>query len=114
MTLTEKCQNDFYAYMIPELRKMEGVGDRFFNETIIQQFEIMPICFKNAMIIDFFDSVGIYTNAISYNNQAYWKPICDNETTNCGYKTRKEAIEIAIKWGNESYNKKNTNQPYFK
>lgn len=105
MNLTDKCKDDFYKYMIPELRKMQGVVYRFFDETIIQQFEIMPICFKNAMIIDFFDSVGIYTNVISYNNQSYWKPVCENETTNIGYKTRKEAIEIAIKLGNEYYNK---------
>jgi len=97
MKLTGKCKEDFNRYMIMELRKMEGVRDRFFDETIIQQFEIMPICFKNAMIIDFFDSVGIYTNAISYNNQAYWKPVCDNCTANTRYKTRKEAIEIANK-----------------
>jgi len=103
--LIGKFKEDFYAYIITELRKMEGVGNRFFDETIIQQFETMPICFKNAMIIDFFDSFGIYTNAINYNNQGYWKPVCENETTNVGYKSRKEAIEIAIKWAIEFYNK---------
>lgn len=106
MKLTDKCKEEFYKYMIPELRKMDGVGDRFFDETIIQQFEILPDCFKNAMIIQFFDSIGILTNQISYGKNNYWKPVCENFTSGLFYKTRKEATDLSIKWANESFNKK--------
>ena len=65
----------------------------------------------NALIIEWFDSVGIYIE-ISFYDDCYWtyniysnKPVLEKETANiCN--NRQEATEQAIEKANEIYNSK--------
>lgn len=56
---------------------------------------------QNALIIEWFDTVGIYVNAIKYYN--HWTFIVRLQY-NQKYKKRQEALEAGIAKANEIYN----------
>lgn len=68
----------------------------------------------NALIIEFFDSVGIYINCPPIDHEIYTKIIfgClvnremlfNKENVHKGFDTRQEAITIAIEKANEIFN----------
>jgi len=88
MKLTGKCLSDF--------------GDQCALQ--YKNFIKLPESCQNALIIEFFDSVGIYTGITLY--AGYWRFYIDK---NClGLKnTRTEATNSAIEKANEIYNKNN-------
>jgi len=61
-------------------------------------------CFINSLIIDWFDSVGIYVNALRYGLK--WKPLCEN-VIELTFSTRKSALNFAITKAVEIFNKLN-------
>ena len=98
MILTGKTKEDFILWL---------------NNQPVAPYEVMlddiPKCYLNALIIEWFDSVGIYIE-ISFYDDCYWtyniysnKPVLEKETANiCN--NRQEATEEAIKKANEIYN----------
>lgn len=63
---------------------------------------------KNALIIDFFDSIGIYVNVLRYglsepNKWIIIRSLCENNLDFI-YSSRQEATIQAIKKANDLYN----------
>lgn len=75
------------------------------NEYDMHYYNISVDCMINALIIEWFDSVGIYVNAISFNDN--WKFIVDFVYQDRKYRTRQEALIFAITKANEIYNTSN-------
>ena len=105
MILTGKAKEDFYKYInIEDYKLFDYVRKKYANEIVL-----------NALIIEWFDSVGIY---ISINYVDFYDELRNNtgfETyvTNKGLSVkfrsvsiRHEAIKQAIKKANEIYNEK--------
>lgn len=94
MILTGQAKKDFISFMCkthPNIRWHE--------------YETMTDSMINALIIEWFDSVGIYVNAIRFNDN--WKFIVDFVYQDRKYKTRQEALIFAITKANEIYNTSN-------
>ena len=89
MILTGKTKEDF-------------IKTKIGNE--INLFESMLPIYKNALLIDFFDSVGIYINIRRTNNE--FMSYITNDESSFYKKIRQEALSEAIKKANEIYNKK--------
>ena len=109
MILTGKAKEDFIEY---------------YNNHSIKyllswtDFDDLPLVVKNALIIEWFDSVGIktlhsyslcgwYCELKDYNNKEFGNHksfvVCKNSVND--FDTRQEATDEAIKKANEIYNK---------
>lgn len=94
MNLTGQSKEDFINFMCktyPDIRWHD--------------YEKMTDSMINALIIEWFDSVGVYVNAISFNDN--WKFIVDFVYQDRKYRTRQEALIFAITQANEIYNTSN-------
>ena len=93
MILTGKAKEDF-------------IKTKIGNE--ISLFESMLPIYSNALIIEWFDSVGIYVNAELDYLHIVWFPTINNDWNfeEREFETRQEAIKEAIKKANEIYNEK--------
>ena len=95
MKLTGKCKEEFIFWMCenyPEIRRHE--------------YETMPECAINSLIIEFFDSVGIYIE-VNYNvtvSKSFW---C-NSVSDSIFNSRIEATNEAITKANIIYNETQT------
>ena len=99
MILTGKAKEDFIEY---------------YNNHSIKYllswtyFDDLPLVVKNALIIEWFDSVGIYINIENLYYQSWWyykvKQCPDTYEQVIMQNTRQKAIEKAIKKANEIYN----------
>ena len=90
------------------------------NNQPVAPYEVMlddiPKCYLNALIIEWFDSVGIYIEVYRHNNrptvQGFNSRIVRriNGYYECciAVNTRNKAIQYAIKKANEIYNEKNS------
>ena len=58
----------------------------------------------NSVIVSWFDSVGIYVNALRYGLK--WKPLCENVIEHT-FSTRKSALNFAIEKAVEIFNQLN-------
>ena len=78
------------------------------NNQPVAPYEVMlddiPKCYLNSLIIEWFDSVGIYINALRYNKQ-WWKATAEYEYAGI-FNSRQEALVEAIKKANKIYNEK--------
>jgi len=94
---------------------LNGKAERDFCKWVFEKHNIQPYniwnkIFLNALIIDWFDSVGIYINIepFYYKKQLYFKQYVlgykDINEQNTYFK-RTDATEEAIKKANEIYNK---------
>ena len=84
--------------------KEEFIKAKIGNE--INLFESMLPIYKNALIIEWFDSVGIYiTSDYLELNKGFFSEIL-NENFEIIKPTRQEALTEAIKKANEIYNSK--------
>ena len=96
MILTGKAKKDFSKFYI----------DNNYDLTI--NFKNLPEIYQNTLIIEWFDSVGIYINIENLYYQSWWsykvKIIPNIFEEKVMVKTRQEAIEQAIKNANEIYN----------
>lgn len=93
MKLTSSCEEDFLKWMCenyPEIRWHE--------------YKTMPECTINALIVEFFDSVGIYVE-INYDLNHSFDSYVDNEWIGESFKTRTEATNAGIIKANIIYNK---------
>lgn len=109
MILTDKCKEAFDKWYVPYIRKHPFVGDKYFDDTLIDQFYEWTDSMQFGVYVDFFDSVGIYirTNKCYVSNND-WSYTIDSDT-NCikvvaNIKTRTEARTKAIEKANEIYN----------
>lgn len=83
MKLTGKCKEAFeYNFNMSNFNEL--------SETL-----------QNALIIDFFDSVGIYVNVLKYNDK--WKIIADTQFRYL-FESRQEATKAAIAKAVEIFN----------
>ena len=71
-------------------------------------FNLQDESFKITLIIEWFDSVGIYVNAELDYLHIVWFPTINNNWNfeEYEFETRQEAIKEAIKEANEIYNSK--------
>ncbi len=96
MELTGKCKEDFINFMCktyPDIRWHE--------------YENLPNSILNALIIEFFDSVGIYIDTWEYEGfcwQVYSNLVNESPKYNEPLKSRPEAQTEAIKKANQIYN----------
>ena len=89
MTLTGKAKEDF-------------IKTKIGNE--ISLFESMLPIYRNALIIEWFDSVGIYITSDYFElNKEFYSEILDSNFA-IVKPTRQEALTEAIKKANEIYN----------
>lgn len=119
--LSGKAKEDFEIYCVSEIRKMDGIGDRFFDHTILSEFEKFPLAFKSSLVIEWFDSVGFYIKIYPHlgGGQIVFYPSfiyrderhIDNERNvlfdngELYYSlTRQQAITEVVKKANEIYN----------
>lgn len=102
MKLTGKCKKDFEKwffnnYGIEEASFVRGEGG-FFN---------LPQSMQYGVLVDFFDSVGIYINAFSpdyFEIHTGWDVVMNEGKVD---RSRSEAREEAIKKFNKIYNEHN-------
>lgn len=109
MKLTGKCKEDFLDYYWENYIKSIGiVGVKLEAEEFFDS--LYPI-FKNALIIEFFDSVGIYIvtglDTAFSNKFEYGIDFIKKETIffDERFNSRTEATNAAIEKANELYNK---------
>ena len=112
--LTGKAKEDFENYVLnKELGHDSEVLISVYNqESLFINYNNVKETLLNALIIEWFDSVGIYIE-ISFYDDCYWtyniysnKPVLEKEIANiCN--NRQEALTEAIKKANEIYNNKN-------
>jgi len=86
MKLTSKCLDAFLAQLPNEI-----------------PFYDLPESCQNALVVDWFDSVGIYICPVKVWGK--WRNFFDEDTIECN--TRPEAINAAIEKANDLYNSEN-------
>lgn len=94
MILTGLANEDFISFMCKTYPNIRW-----------HDYENMTDSMINALIIEWFDSVGFYVNAIRFNDN--WKFIVDFVCQDRKYRTRQEALNAAITQANEIYNTSN-------
>jgi hypothetical protein len=87
--ITGKAERDFYKWL--------------FEKHNLQPYNIFNRIFTNALIIEWFDSVGIYINIIGYS-KTKWRVLVRSNYDEY-FNSRQQATEEAIKKANEIYNK---------
>lgn len=93
MKLTGKAKQDFEQWCEDQLY------DRFISQHHLSELD--ETCL-NALIIEFFDFIGIYINVLKYEEK--WKIIV-NTQFKYTFESRQEAITEAIIKANELYNR---------
>ena len=93
MILNGKAKKDFILWL---------------NNQPVAHYEVMlddiPKCYLNALIIEWFDSVGIYITSDYFElNKGFYSEILDSNFA-IVKPTRQEALTEAIKKANEIYN----------
>ena len=96
MILTGKAKEDFYKYInIKDYKLFDYVRKKYANEIVL-----------NALIIDWFDSVGIIITFDYFDlNKCFYSEISNNSFSTVG--TRQECAKNSILKANEIYNNKN-------
>lgn len=112
MILTGKAKEDFYYYVFNNIKE-QLFGDL---QDVYDYIYSLPISCNHALIIEWFDSVGIYiivdyshhvylTSSVEDINLQFDKRLLFYEN---GYNTRQEATKQAILKCNTIYNEKTT------
>ena len=94
MILTGKAKEDFYKYInIKDYKLFDYVRKKYANEIVL-----------NALIIEWFDSVGIYITSDYFElTKGFYSEVLDSNFA-IVKPTRQEALTEAIKKANEYYN----------
>lgn len=111
MILTGKAKEDFFNWL-----DNQGVNGIDISNWEFEKFHLLSNVSQNALIIEWFDSVGIYIEVYRHNNrptvQGFNSRIVRriNGYYECciAVNTRNKAIQYAIKKANEIYNEKNS------
>ena len=109
MILTGKAKEDFENYVLnKELGHDSEVLISVYNqESLFINYNNVKETLLNALIIEWFDSVGIYVTSDYFElNKGFYSEIL-NENFEIVKPTRQEALTEAIKKANEIYNNKN-------
>ena len=109
MILTGKAKEDFENYILNEnLRHNSEVLISVYNqETLFIDYKDVKKPLLNALIIEWFDSVGIYITSDYFElNKGFYSEILESNFEIIK-PTRQEALAEAIKKANEIYNNKN-------
>ena len=112
MILTDKALKDFYSkiYYTEDTNQVDETEEELIQEESKIWFNYQDERFQNALIIEFFDSVGIYIfiECGTYVREPYFKYriVTDHDQeVSFKYNSRQEATEQAIQKANEIYNK---------
>ena len=100
MELTGKAKESFIDYLdkTNQIKIEKGILNLHWQD--------LPEKFKNALIIEWFDSVGIYITSDYFElNKGFYSEILDSNFA-IVKPTRQEALTEAIKKANEIYNEK--------
>ncbi len=96
MILTGKAKEDFYKFLIKKFPLNENEVEKWFISLYNE--------FKNALLIEWFDSVGIIITSNYFElNKVFYSEILDSNFEIVKL-TRQEALTEAIKKANEYYN----------
>ena len=109
MILTEKTKEDFENYVLNEnLRHDSEVLISVYNqESLFINYNNVKETLLNALIIEWFDSVGIIITSDYFElNKGFYSEILESNFEIIK-PTRQEALAEAIKKANEIYNNKN-------
>ena len=98
--LTGKCKEAFIDYL-------DKTNQITIEKGILKlHWQDFPEKYTHALIIDFFDSVGIYVNSDYFElNKGFYSEVLDSNFA-IVKPTRQEALTEAIKKANEIYNSK--------
>ncbi|MDM1073673.1 hypothetical protein HX001_14380 [Empedobacter brevis] len=102
MILTAKAEEDYFDWL-----DNQGVNGIDISNWEFEKFNLLSKVSQNALIIEWFDSVGIYVNVVRLNsiwNYSFW--FNHNRYQGYDFKTRQEATEQAIIKANEIYNER--------
>lgn len=109
MKLTGKAQEDFEYYIYSNNKVQSKTND--YGWSIDSFYELSEI-YQNALIIEFFDSVGVYICIEPYTNSknnfvfSYYILHHKNIDEQNTYKNRYVVTNVAIKKANQIYNDK--------
>ena len=109
MLLTNKAKEDFENYVLNKNlgHDSEVLISVYNQETLFIDYKDVKKPLLNALIIEWFDSVGIYITSDYFElNKGFYSEIL-NENFEIIKPTRQEALAEAIKKANEIYNNKN-------
>jgi len=121
MELRGKAKDDFEKWLISFFReKRTDYNNLFTDESILRKFYRKTDVEKNTLIIEFFDSVGIFINTPPYYmkvekyNRGFESIVIDEKSGKIYdldndedvFNSRQEAKNEAIKKANEIYNDK--------
>jgi len=108
MILTGKCKEDFLEYYWENnIKPLKFSVCK--KDDLEQFFESISELFQNVLIIDFFDSVGIYITIFPCIDKTFDSYITINESRKecCQFQpTRPKATNAAIERANEIHNSK--------
>lgn len=103
--LTGKCKEKFEIYYIKFARKQDFIGDRYYDDTLINQFYQLPLAMQYGVIEDFFDNINIIINIQKKEKGNKWWVLRFSEKRYMKHlKTRDECRVNAIIKANEIYN----------
>lgn len=110
MILTDKCDDAFFKWLF-DSRESYFTSILFGDEQdLLDEYDSLPISCKYALIVDFFDSVGIKC----YSSFDYWDEnfdafvVDENKTYHLGeFNLRNESIIETIKKANDIFNEIN-------
>ena len=99
--LTGKTKEDFFNWL-----DNQGVNGIDISNWEFEKFHLLSNVSQNALIIEWFDSVGIYITSDYFElNKGFYSEILDSNFA-IVKPTRQEALTEAIKKANEIYNEK--------
>ncbi len=104
MKLTGKCKEDFEIFALKYFRQERKDYDKFKDSIVLGKFNRMTDVLKNALITEWFDSIGIYIEIAMYDVADDWDAYVNKEWVRTSLNNRSEATDEAIKIANETYN----------
>jgi len=120
----DKTKNNINNSKQTEMKQLNGKAKEEFEKYVsnlevapyLVMLDQIPQCYLNALIIDFFDSVGIYILISPSDNKDNWcfvileedimSPFYESYKSNDDSKSRTEATEKAIEKAVEIFNQK--------
>ena len=101
MILTGKAKEEFFNWL-----DNQGVNGINISNWEFEKFHLLSNVSQNSLIIEWFDSVGIYITSDYFElNKGFYSEILDSNFA-IVKPTRQEALTEAIKKANEIYNEK--------
>ena len=102
--LKGKANEDFDKWYIPWIREQRPDYIKFTDAQILRKFYRKVFSEQYGVLVDWFDSVGIYINIVGNTFQNY-KLYVDTDSIN-NFETRPQARQKAIERASEIYNER--------